>query len=96
MGLLMRRRRPVMRLAAGAATATVAYQAGKRQSGQAGGNDEAQAAYAAPQQRSATAPLAGGGPADTTAQLAQLAQLHTSGSLSDSEFAAAKSKLLGV
>jgi hypothetical protein len=32
---------------------------------------------------------------DLTAQLQQLAQLHTAGVLSDEEFAAAKQKLLG-
>jgi hypothetical protein len=85
MGLLMRRRRPVMRLAAGAATATVAYQAGKRSPA---GMDE-QASSGAPQQ---PAPA----PADTAAQLAQVAQLHASGALSDAEFASAKSKLLGT
>jgi hypothetical protein len=85
MGLLMRRRRPVMRLAAGAATATVAYRAGKRR-GPAGADD--QTSTGAPLQPPAPAP------ADTTAQLAQLAQLHTSGALSDAEFTLAKSKLL--
>jgi hypothetical protein len=95
MGLLMRRRRPVMRLAAGAATATVAYQAGKR-SDRGAMNDGTPATYGAPQQPPAGAAPAPGGPADTTAQLAQLAQMHTSGALSDTEFAAAKSKLLGV
>jgi hypothetical protein len=95
MGLLMRRRQPVMRMAAGAATATVAYQAGQRQSGLAVGNDEAQPADEAREQPPPTAPLSAVAP-DTTAQLAQLAQLHSSGSLNDAEFAAAKSKLLGV
>ena len=86
MGLLMRRRRPVMRLAAGAATATVAYQAGQRR-GPVAVDD--QTSSGAPQQPLAPAPT------DTTAQLAQLAQLHASGALSDAEFTSAKSKLLG-
>jgi multidrug resistance efflux pump len=86
MGLFMRRRRPAMRLAAGAATAGVAYNAGKRHAeGEAG--DEAQPA-AAP----APAPAA----ADSTAELERLAQLHQSGALSDEEFAAAKAKVLGT
>lgn len=59
MGLFMRPRRPVMRLAAGAATAARA-------------------------------------PADSTAELERLAKLHESGALTDTEFAAAKSRLLGV
>jgi Short C-terminal domain len=32
----------------------------------------------------------------STDQLANLAQLHTSGALTDEEFAAAKAKLLGI
>jgi hypothetical protein len=43
------------------------------------------------QQQAPQAPAAG---TDLTAQLQQLAQLHTAGVLSDEEFAAAKSKLL--
>ena len=54
MGLLMRRRRPVMRLAGAAALGTAAY----------------------------------------PAELERLASLHTSGALTDDEFAAAKAKLL--
>lgn len=84
-----------MRLAAGAATATVAYQAGKR-SDRGPMNEAAPATYAAPEQPPAGQLRPPGAPADTTAQLAQLAQMHTSGALSDAEFAAAKSKLLGV
>ena len=33
---------------------------------------------------------------DTTAQLQNLAQLHTQGVLTDEEFAAAKAKILGI
>jgi hypothetical protein len=46
-----------------------------------------QEAYAPPPPAAAPAP-------DLTAQLQQLAELHTSGVLSDEEFAAAKQKLL--
>jgi multidrug resistance efflux pump len=84
MGLFMRRRRPVMRVAAGAATAGVAYKAGKRHA--EGEATEAQQPAAAP----APAPAA-----DSTAELERLAQLHQSGALSDEEFAAAKAKVLG-
>ena len=102
MGLLMRRRRPLMRVAGAAALGTVAYQSGKRHEEQAQVNDEAQAAYAAtqapPQQTAAPAPApAAAAPAgDTTAELERLAQLHQSGALTDDEFSAAKSKLLGL
>ncbi len=81
MGLMFRPRRPLMRVAAGAATATVAYKAGQRRT--------AQAPPAAP----TPAPAA---PADSTAELERLAKLHESGALNDEEFAGAKSKLLGL
>jgi hypothetical protein len=51
---------------------------------------QAMAAQAAPPPPPAAAPAP-----DLTAQLNQLAALHTSGVLSDAEFAAAKAKLLG-
>jgi hypothetical protein len=47
MGLMFRRRRPLMRVAGAAAVGTVAYQSGKRHEQQAQVNDQAQAAYAA-------------------------------------------------
>ena len=53
------------------------------------GAAEAQAAAAA-------APVAGGMDDATIAQLQKMADLHTSGVLSDDEFAAAKKKLLGL
>ena len=89
MGLMFRPRRPLMRVAAGAATATVAYKAGQRRTQQNQGNDQAQAPPAAP------APAAAA-PTDSTAELERLAKLHESGALTDEEFAAAKSKLLGL
>jgi hypothetical protein len=96
--MMFRPRRPLMRVAAGAATATVAYKAGQRRTQQNQYNDQAQPAsaqtQAAPQQ-AAPAPAA---PAatDSTAELERLAKLHESGALTDEEFAAAKSKLLGL
>jgi hypothetical protein len=42
------------------------------------------------------APPAPAPAADLTAQLAQLGSLHTSGVLSDAEFASAKAKILGL
>jgi multidrug resistance efflux pump len=99
MGLMFRPRRPLMRLAAGAATATVAYKAGQRRTEQNQYNEQAQAAYAqtqaAPPPPAAPAAPAPA-PADSTAELERLAKLHESGALSDEEFAAAKSKLLGL
>jgi hypothetical protein len=93
-GLFFRPRRPLMRLAAGAATATVAYRAGQRRAEQDTYNEQAQAAYEATQ-----APPPAQAPApetDTIAELERLARLHESGALSDEEFAAAKARVLGV
>jgi uncharacterized membrane protein YebE (DUF533 family) len=96
MGLMFRPRRPLMRVAAGAATATVAYKAGQRRNQQNQYNEQAQAAYS--QTQAAPPPAAPGpaAPADSTAELERLAKLHESGALTDEEFAAAKSKLLGL
>ena len=97
MGLMMRRRRPLMRVAAGAAVAGTAYHMGKKNEQQAAVNDQAQEAYAATQQAPApayappTPPAASG-----TADLDQLVQFHNSGVLTDEEFTAAKAKLLGI
>jgi uncharacterized membrane protein YebE (DUF533 family) len=88
MGMMFRPRRPLMRVAAGAATATVAYKAGQRRTEQNQYNDRAQAAP--PPAPAAPAPT------DSTAELERLAKLHESGALNDEEFAAAKSKLLGL
>ena len=90
MGLMFRPRRPLMRVAAGAATATVAYKAGQRRTQQSQYDEQAQAAPAAP------APAPAAAPADSTAELERLAKLHESGALNDEEFAAAKAKLLGL
>jgi hypothetical protein len=97
-GLFLRPRRPLMRLAAGAATATVAYRAGQRRAEQDAYNEQAQAAYAATQAPPAYAapPPAPAPETDTTAELERLARLHESGALSDEEFAAAKARVLGV
>jgi hypothetical protein len=55
---------------------------------------QAQQQQNAPPPAPAPAPQAAPG-SDLTAQLQELAQLHTAGALSDEEFAAAKAKLLG-
>lgn len=111
MGLMMRRRRPVARLAAGAAVGGMAYHAGKSHESQQQVNDQAQAAYAATQQPqpqyapppptpmpAAPAPEALAPPVadDSMAQLEKLAEMHGAGTLTDDEFAAAKAKLLGI
>jgi uncharacterized membrane protein YebE (DUF533 family) len=91
MGMMFRPRRPLMRVAAGATTATVAYKAGQRRTQQNQYDEQTQAAP--PQAAPASAVPA---PADSTAELERLAKLHESGALTDEEFAAAKAKLLGL
>ena len=99
MGLMFRRRRPVARLAVGAAAAGVAYHAGPRRAEQDQDNREAAAAYTTneteppPPQYVAPAPASTGGEVD---ELSRLAQMHESGALTDDEFAAAKAQLLGT
>jgi hypothetical protein len=92
MGLFMRPRRPMMRMAAGAATAGVAYHAGKKHAEQNAVSEQAQEAPPA----AAPAPAPAAPSADPTAELERLAQLHQSGVLSDEEFTAAKAKVLGI
>jgi hypothetical protein len=104
MGLMFRRRRPIARLAAGAATAGVAYHMGKQRQQQTEYNEQAQAAYAAtqappPEYAPAPPPPAPATPAvsgDTMGELEKLAEMHGAGVLTDAEFAAAKAKLLGI
>jgi Short C-terminal domain len=97
MGLMFRRRRPIARVAMGAATAGVAYRAGQRRAEQQQYDDEAayQATQAPPPQQ--YVPPAPAPPADDAVdQLSRLAALHESGALDDQEFAAAKASLLGL
>ena len=99
MGLMMRRRRPLMRVAAGAAVAGTAYHMGKKGEQQAQVNEQAQQAYQATQQPApapAYAPPTPPAPSGATADLDQLVQFHNSGVLTDEEFSAAKAKLLGI
>ena len=94
MGLLMRPRRPLLRAAAGAATAGIAYHQGKKRAQQDAYNEQASAAYAATAAPMPTsAPAA---PVGAAGELERLAKLHASGALTDAEFGAAKSQLLGV
>jgi hypothetical protein len=101
-GLFLRPRRPLLRLATGAATAGIAYRAGQRRAEQEAYNEQASAAYEAtqapappPQPGYAPAPAAAP-PADAIAELERLARLHESGALTDQEFAAAKARALGL
>jgi len=101
-GLFFRPRRPLLRLATGAATAGIAYRAGQRRAEQEAYNEQASAAYEAtqappppPQPGYAPAPAAAP-PADAIAELERLARLHESGALTDQEFAAAKARALGL
>ncbi|HEY3686781.1 MAG TPA: SHOCT domain-containing protein [Streptosporangiaceae bacterium] len=84
MGLFFRPRRPLLRLAAGAATATVAYNAGRNRAEQ----EQPPPEYRPP------AP-AGPPPNDRLDELVRLARLHDSGAIDDAEFATMKSRLIG-
>jgi hypothetical protein len=92
---MMMRRRPLLRMAA---VGGVAYMGAKAGSNKANAN--AQAATGAPADPAAApapapAPAAQAeGASNRIAQLQQLASLHTSGALTDEEFAAEKAKVL--
>jgi hypothetical protein len=98
-GPFFRPRRPLLRLATGAATAGIAYHAGQRRAEQDAYNQQAAAAYEAtqapPPPPPAPAPAAAP-PPDAIAELERLARLHESGALTDQEFAAAKARALGI
>jgi hypothetical protein len=99
MGLMFRRRRPIARLAVGAATAGVAYHAGKRRAQQDDENEQASEAYETSQSQPAAPQYVAPPPASTGGEvdeLSRLAQMHDSGALSDDEFVAAKAQLLGT
>jgi hypothetical protein len=64
---------------------------------QAAASQQAAAEQAAAQQKAADeAKMAAAAPADPTAELKKLADLHAAGILTDEEFAAAKKKALGI
>jgi Short C-terminal domain len=104
MGLFLRPRRPLMRLAAGAATTGIASKAGQRRAEQDAYNQQASEAYEAtqappPQPAYAPPPApapAAAPPPDSIAELERLARLHESGALTDEEFTAAKARALGL
>jgi len=100
MGLFFRPRRPLLRLATGAATAGIAYHAGQRRAEQDAYNQQASAAYDAvqappPPQAPPPAPPAAAA-TDPIAELERLNRLHESGALTDQEFTAAKARALGL
>jgi hypothetical protein len=92
-GLFFRPRRPLLRLATGAATAGIAYHTGQRRAEQDAYNQQAAAAYEASQ---APPPPAAAPAPDTIAELERLSRLHESGALTDQEFIAAKARALGI
>jgi hypothetical protein len=85
------RRRPLLRAAAVGGVAYMGAKAGTNQAMQQQGAQQAPMETApAPAAAPATAP----GGDDTIARLTQLAELHTSGALTDEEFTAAKAQVL--
>src|SRR5215212_1437549 len=95
MGLFFRPRRPLLRLATGAATAGIAYHAGQRRAEQDAYNQQASAAYDAVQAPPPPAPPAAAA-TEPIAELERLTRLHESGALTDQEFTAAKARALGL
>ena len=88
MGLFFRPRRPLLRLATGAATAGIAYHAGQRRAEQDAYNAQAAEAYQATQAPPPPPPPppaapAAAAPTDTIAELERLSRLHESGALTD-------------
>jgi hypothetical protein len=89
MGMFLRRRRPIARLAVGGAVAGAAYHAGKGR-GQQEATTESE-----PADEAASAPYAPPAPEpDASAELERLTKLHASGSLTDQEFTQAKAQVL--
>ena len=86
------RRRPLLRAAAVGGVAYMGAKAGTNRAMQAQQGAQPAPAQPAP----APPPPAAAAPADDTiARLTQLASLHSSGALTDEEFAAAKAQVLG-
>jgi hypothetical protein len=98
MGMFLRPRRPIARLAAGAATAGVAYHLGHKnaeqevmQSGEMQNVYEASLIAPVPQYWPSQSQTA-----STTDDLECLVRFHERGILGDAEFDAAKARLLGL
>jgi hypothetical protein len=88
MGMIRRRTRRRTALVVGGA----AYAAGRASGGRQQGDDEQYEEEAPP----APPPPAATSGGDDVDELQRLADLHTSGALTDEEFAAAKAKILGT
>jgi hypothetical protein len=92
------RRRPLLRMAAVGGVAYMGAKAGSNKANAQAAAAAAPAAPAAPAPEPAPAPAAqvqADNASDRIAQLQQLASLHSSGALTDEEFAAEKAKILG-
>jgi len=93
---LMRRGRPILRTAAVVGTASVvAGSVQHHQQQKYAAQDAAAQQQQQPQVVYAEAPAPAAEP-DVSAELTQLAQLHTQGILTDEEFAAKKAQILGI
>jgi hypothetical protein len=88
----MMRRRPLLRAAA---VGTIAYQGSKR-GAMAGQEQMTQAQAPPPPPPPAPAAPTPAAPDPVVEKINQLAQLHSSGALTDEEFAAAKAQALGI
>ena len=88
------RRRPLLRAAAVGGVAYMGAKAGTNRAMQAQGAQPA-AAEPEPEPEPAAAPAPAPAGDDTISRLTQLASLHSSGALTDEEFAAAKAQVLG-
>jgi hypothetical protein len=86
------RRRAIV---AGAATAGVAYHAGKKHQERMAEEEMDDGAYEEPQSYAPPPPAPAVQDKDPVAELERLGQLHESGVLTDEEFASAKARVLG-
>jgi hypothetical protein len=91
MGFRRRTRRRAL-VAGAVAGGAIAHHEAKKGREQQGVDDEGQAPADDSQDQAQYAPP----PADPADEIEHLAQLHTSGALSDEEFTAAKAKILGI
>ena len=92
---MLRRGRPLLRTAAVVGTASAVGGAVSHHQQQKYAQQDAEQ-YAPEPQQYAPDPAAAPAAPDMTAELTQLAQLHTQGILTDEEFAAKKAQLLGI
>jgi len=91
----MMRRAPLLRMAAVGGVAYMGAKAGTNRANQAAAAAEPAPAPAPAPAAPAPAQVQADAASDRIAQLQQLAALHTSGALTDEEFATEKAKILG-